>query len=153
LAVGDHEELRPKRQVLASEAKQEIMTRTRRARTRAAVAISLLALALASCQAIENEDAEETEQLLAAAGFHMKVATTPDQLANLRAMTQRKIVIQEQDGEQRYVYADAQDCKCVYVGNERNYDEYQRLSLKEEIAEENLDASMDWDMWGPWPVY
>ena len=126
---------------------------TKRRTTRAAVAILGLVLALAGCQAIENADAEDTEQLLAAAGFHMKEATTPVQLANLQAMSQRKIVIQEQDGQQRYVYADAQDCKCVYVGNERNYDEYQRLSLKEEIAEENLDASMDWDMWGLWPVY
>jgi hypothetical protein len=153
LAICDYEELRPKRQALASEARQEIMTRTKRGPARAAAAASLLALALANCQAIEDEDAEDTEQLLAAAGFHMKEATTSDQLANLRGMTQRKIVLQEQDGEARYVYADAQDCKCVYVGNERNYDEYQRLSLKEEIAEENLDASMDWGMWGPWPVY
>jgi hypothetical protein len=112
-----------------------------------------LALALAGCQAIENEEAEDTEQLLAAAGFHMKEASTPEQLANLQAMTQRKVVLQEQDGETRYVYADAEDCKCVYVGDERNYDEYQRLSLREEIALDNLDASMDWDMWGPWPVY
>jgi hypothetical protein len=124
----------------------------RRAR-RAAAALSGLMLAVAGCQAIENEEAEDTEQLLAAAGFHMKEASTPEQLANLQAMTQRKIVIQDQDGQTRYVYADAEDCKCVYVGNERNYDEYQRLSLREEIAEDNLDASMDWDMWGPWPIY
>jgi hypothetical protein len=129
------------------------MTMTKRRATRAAVAIFGLVLALASCQAIENEDAEDTEQLLAAAGFHMKEATTPEQLANLRAMTQRRIVLQEQAGQTRYVYADAQDCQCVYVGSESNYDEYQRLSLKEEIAEDNLDASMDWGMWGPWPVY
>jgi hypothetical protein len=123
-------------------------------RATGAVAAGLgLALALAGCQAIENADAEDTERLLAAAGFHMKEATTPEQLANLRAMTQRKIVLQEQDGQARYVYADAQDCHCVYVGGENNYDEYQRLSLKEEIAEDNLDASMDWGMWGPWPVY
>jgi hypothetical protein len=128
------------------------MTVTKRRARRAAVAVFGL-VTVAGCQAIENADAEDTERLLAAAGFHMKEATSPEQLANLRAMTQRKIVIQEQDGEERYVYADAQDCKCVYVGNERNYDEYQRLSLKEEIAEENLDASMDWGMWGPWPVW
>ena len=124
----------------------------RRAR-RAAAALSGLMLAVAGCQAIESEEAEDTEQLLAAAGFHMKEASTPEQLANLQAMTQRTIVLQEQNGQTRYVYADAEDCKCVYVGNERNYDEYQRLSLREEIAEDNLDASMDWDMWGPWPVY
>ena len=68
-------------------------------------------------------------------------------------MTQREIVIHDQDGQTRYVYADAAGCKCVYVGNEKNYDEFQRLSVKQEIAQENLDASMDWGMWGPWPVY
>jgi hypothetical protein len=120
---------------------------------RAVVLITGLALGLASCQAIENADAEDTEQLLAAAGFHMKEATTPEQLANLQNLTQRKIVTQEQEGQPRYVYADAEGCKCVYVGGEKNYDEYQKLSLKEEIAQENLDASMDWGMWGAWPVY
>jgi hypothetical protein len=120
---------------------------------RAAVLITGLALSLASCQAIENADAEDTEQVLAAAGFNMKEATTPEQLANLQKMTQRKIVIQQQEGQPRYVYADAEGCKCVYVGGEKNYDQYQKLSLKEEIAQENLDASMDWGMWGAWPVY
>jgi len=129
------------------------MKNTRGRATRAAAALAGLMLALAGCQAIESEEAQDTEQLLAAAGFHMKEASTPQQLANLQAMSQRKIVIQDQDGQPRYVYADAQDCKCVYVGDERNYDEYQRLSLREEIAEENLDASMDWGMWGPWPMY
>jgi hypothetical protein len=127
--------------------------RSRRGAMRAAVVSSISALALAACQAIENEEAQDTEQLLAAAGFHMKEATTPEQLANLQAMTQRQIVTHHQDGQLRYVYADAKDCKCVYVGNERNYDEYQKLLVKKEIAQENLDASLDWDMWGPWPIY
>ena len=129
------------------------MNITKRNRAATVGLVSVLAAVLAGCQAIENEEAQSTEQLLAAAGFHMKEATTPQQLANLEAMTQRTVVIHEQDGQPRYVYADAQDCKCVYVGEERNYDEFQRLSVKQEIAEENLDASMDWGMWGPWPDY
>jgi hypothetical protein len=111
------------------------------------------ALVLAGCQAIENEGAQSTEQLLAAAGFHMKEATTPQQLANLEAMTQRKIVIHDQNGKPRYIYADAEGCKCVYGGSEKNYDEFQRLSVNQETAQDNLDASMDWGMWGPWPVW
>jgi hypothetical protein len=126
---------------------------TKRNRAATVGRVSVLAAMLAGCQAIENEEAQSTEQLLAAAGFHMKEATTPEQVANLEAMTQRTVVIHEQDGQPRYVYADAQGCKCVYVGDERNYDEFQRLSVKQEIAEENLDASMDWGMWGPWPDY
>jgi hypothetical protein len=107
---------------------------------------------LASCQAVENQDAQSTEQVLAAAGFQMKEATTPQQLANLEAMTQRKIVIHDQNGQPRYVYADAEGCKCVYVGGEKNYDEFQRLSVNQEIAQDNLDAPMEWGMWGPWLV-
>ena len=99
---------------------------------------------------VETLEAEDTEQVLAAAGFQMKVATTPEQMANLEKLSQRKLVIQEQNGQTRYVYADAQDCKCVYVGSERNYDEYQRLSVKEQIAEANADAALNWDGWGPW---
>lgn len=126
---------------------------SKRRATDIVLAITGAALVLVSCQAIENEAAQDTEQLLAAAGFHMKEATTPAQLANLQALTQRKIVIQEQDGQARYVYADAEDCKCVYVGSERNYDEYQKLSVEQEIAEDNADAPLDWGMWGPWPAY
>jgi hypothetical protein len=120
---------------------------------RAAMLASGLVWILASCQSIENEEAQSTEQVLAAAGFHMKEATTPQQLANLKAMTQRKIVIHDQNGQTRYVYADSEGCRCVYVGNEKNYDEFQSLSLKQEIAQDNLDASMEWDTWGPWPMY
>jgi hypothetical protein len=120
---------------------------------RAAMLTGALVWALAACQAIENEEAQSTEQVLAAAGFHMKQATTRQQIANLEALTQRKMVIHDQDGQTRYVYADAEGCKCVYVGDEKNYDEFQKLSIKQEIAQDNLDASMDWGMWGPWPAY
>ena len=117
---------------------------------RFAILCAVLAAVLAGCQMVETSEAEDTEQVLAAAGFQMKVATTPEQMANLEKLSQRKLVIQEQNGQTRYVYADAQDCKCVYVGSERNYDEYQRLSVKEQIAEANADAALNWDGWGPW---
>jgi NAD(P)H-dependent flavin oxidoreductase YrpB (nitropropane dioxygenase family) len=118
--------------------------------TRRAAFVAAFALALIGCQAIENEEAQDTEQLLSAAGFHMRQATTPEQVANIEAMTQRKIVIHEQNGEPRYVYADAENCRCVYVGDEENYDEFQGLSVRQEIAEDNADAAMDWGVWGPW---
>jgi hypothetical protein len=120
---------------------------------RGAVLTAGLVWVLAGCQAIGNEEAQSTEQVLAAAGFHMKEATTPQQVANLKALTQRKLVIHDQNGQTRYVYADADGCKCVYVGSEKNYDEFQKLSIKQEVAQDNLDSSMNWGMWGPWPVW
>lgn len=115
---------------------------------------------LAGCQAIEEEEAQTTEQLLAAAGFQMKVADTPERLAHLKTLTQLQLVPHDRDGQVNYVFADAEGCKCLYVGNESEYDAYQKLAVQQRIADEkreaaaeNMDAAMDWGMWGPWGPY
>jgi hypothetical protein len=116
-----------------------------------------LALLLASCQAMQKEEAKSTEQLLAAAGFQIRQADTPARMTHLETLTQRKLVPHDQDGQMRYVYADALDCKCLYVGDEAEYDAYQKLAAQQRIADEeeeaatmNMDAGMDWGLWGPW---
>jgi hypothetical protein len=72
-------------------------------------------------------------------------------------MPQRKLVPQQMDGETRFVYADAEFCKCIWVGTESAYQRFQRLSIRQEIsqaqlqtAEANESASMNWGMWGGW---
>jgi hypothetical protein len=49
-----------------------------------------------------------------------------------------------------FVYADADNCKCLYAGNQENYQRYQSLSVKKNIAKMKEAAPMDWSMWGPW---
>jgi hypothetical protein len=110
----------------------------------------LIALPLAGCAAIQRSEARDTEQLLAAAGFQAKPADTPEKLANLRAMPPRQLVSQAKEGKFVYSYADPDYCQCLYVGGPQEYSAYQRLAVKQEIAQEQLDASMDWNMWGPW---
>jgi hypothetical protein len=110
----------------------------------------IIALPLAGCAAIQRSEARDTEQLLAAAGFQAKPADTPEKLANLRAMPPRQLVSQAKEGKFVYSYADPDYCQCLYVGGPQEYSAYQRLAVKQEIAQEQLDASMDWDMWGPW---
>lgn len=116
-----------------------------------------LALTLAGCQALEQEEAKSTEQLLAAANFQIKQADTPQRMTHLETLTQRKLVPHDQDGQIRYVYADADGCKCLYVGDEADYDAYQKLAAQQRIADEEQEAAtlsvggpMDWGMWGPW---
>lgn len=99
----------------------------------------------------------DTERLLAAAGFQMRLADSAERQAQLEALTQRKLVTHNKDGKLRYVYADAKYCKCVYVGTEEAYQRYERFALKQRIANSqlqaaqmNADASMNWGMWGPW---
>jgi len=121
-----------------------------------------LAIPLAACSIMAVNQARETEQLLAAAGFRVKLADTPDKLAHVEALTQLKLVPHSQEGKTYYVYADATRCHCVYWGDESAYQTYQQLALSKEIAEDqrmaaqmNEDAALNWGMWGPgpWWVY
>lgn len=111
---------------------------------------------LAGCAAIEAQRVADTEQLLSAAGFTLKIADTPEKQAHLQSLTQHKIVPHTRDGKIYYVYADAKDNR-LYVGDEDAYQRYQKLAVEKEIAEDrieaaqmNMDAAMDWGMWGPW---
>jgi len=107
----------------------------------------IFALTLVGCTAIEKGDASDTEQLLSAAGFQMKLANTPEQLAHVQTLTQRKVVPHDQDGNTRYVYADAEFCGCVYAGDQAAYQRYQETAVEQNIAEMNEDAAMNWGMW------
>jgi hypothetical protein len=121
--------------------------------------LALVALAvslLPACTYFKRQDAEQVESTLAAAGFTMKPADTPERLAKLQALPVRQIVPQSKDGETVYVYADPDFCKCLYAGRQEQYDRYQRLALERQIAQErvaaaemNEDAAMDWGLWGP----
>lgn len=112
--------------------------------------ITVLGIALTGCASMEKSKATDTEQLLAAAGFKMKLADSPEKLAHLNTLTQRKVVTHERNGKNYYVYADADYCKCLYAGNQENYQRFEKLLVKQNIAEMNADASMDWGRWGPW---
>ena len=111
----------------------------------------IIALPLAGCAAIERREARDKEQLLAAAGFQVKPADTPTRLADLKTMPPRQLVARSKDGNFVYTYADPDYCQCLYVGGPTEYAAYQRQAVKKEIAEEQQEAAMDWDMWAPWP--
>jgi len=125
---------------------------------RVAAALVLPALLLAGCASIRNHQAMEKERLLSAAGFQVKLADTPDKLASLQAMPQRKLVPHTRaDGTVFFVYADASACKCLYVGTQKAYQRYQEISLKQQEAEDNRmaaemneNAAMEWGLWEPW---
>ncbi|CAI8826096.1 hypothetical protein [Methylocaldum szegediense] len=115
-----------------------------------------------SCATVEADRARNTEQLLAAAGFKVRPADNPEQLAHVQTLTQHKLVPHEKDGTVYYVYADASTCRCIYWGPEEAYQRYQRLAAEREIAEDqrmaaemNEDAAMNWELWGPryWWIY
>lgn len=105
-------------------------------------------LAMAGCA---STTAMDHERSLAAAGFQMKFAKTPDQIAKAEALPQLTLTpVPGPDGKNRFVYADAKYCKCVYVGTESAYDRYQKLEVSQRIAQNEEAASMNWGGWGAW---
>ena len=132
----------------------------------------VLAVVLAGCASTANENAMNIERMLAASGFQVKLADTPEKMAHLKQLGQRRLIPTSKDDKVMYFYADAESCKCLYVGSEADYQEYQRLSIQQQVAHEqrrtaetqamnqaNLEemnaAAMNWGLWGPWrrPFY
>ena len=117
----------------------------------------MIALTLIGCATIQKGETLDKEQVLAAAGFTIKLADTPEKLAALQGLPQHQLITGVKDGKMIYLYADATACKCLYLGNEKAYQRYQRFALEKQIAREelytaqtNADMDMDWGIWGPW---
>ena len=113
----------------------------------------LVGATLSGCTMIEKSNAESEEQKLAAAGFKVKFADTPDKLAHVKSMQQRTVISHIKKGVVYYAYADAEFCKCLYMGTESDYQEYAKLTVEQRTAEMNRDAAMDWNSWGGWGAW
>lgn len=117
-----------------------------------------LAAALSSgCARGLNDTPPPTEQLLAATGFQMRAADSPERWRQLEAMTQQRLVVHPANGDERYVYADVELCRCLYAGTAEAYARYRRLAWYRRVAGEQRDAvarspdeRLDWALWGPW---
>ena len=102
------------------------------------------------------------EDMLAAAGFKLRPADTPDRIASLKGLPPHKFVSSIRNGAVTYMYADPTICGCLYVGDQAAYGRYQKMVFDKKIADERqmaaqLDenAALNWSLgpWGPWPPY
>lgn len=123
-----------------------------------AILIAALPAALAGCSSVSNslepqpptpqQQAEQIEPMLSAAGFRMLPADTPQrqrQLASLVPLDVNYYV--GKTGTLHYYMADPDYCKCMYIGTEENYQQYEKLKLNQqfqakegEVSRENLEA-------------
>jgi hypothetical protein len=103
----------------------------------------------------------QTQMDLGSCGFAWKIADTPEKMKQVESFPQRQIVRHEKDGKVYYIYADARDCKCVYIGDEKAYQQYKqfvfekRQDRRDDIAaEQSATITMDssfWGVFGPLP--
>ena len=107
--------------------------------TRLLLAVS--ALLSAGCATIQRLEATETERMLTTAGFHMVPADTPERQKDLRSRPPLRIVSRTKDGNVEYTYADPDNCRCLYIGGDKEYAEYEALRVKKETAQRAGESS------------
>jgi hypothetical protein len=111
-----------------------------------------LALGIAGCVSPQQQVAQK-EDLLAAAGFQVRVADTPQRLAALKSLPPNKFVVRVKNGQPIYQYADPLVCRCIYFGTQQNWGAYRQEVFAKQLADEaQMTAVMsqdNWD-WGPW---
>jgi hypothetical protein len=119
------------------------------------LAVSALA-ALAGCATLGGQDVRDTGRLLSAAGFEQRLADTPERQAQLAKLPPHQLTGQPHNGTLDYVYADPTLCHCLYAGDQKAYQAYQKLLTEQRLADErgtaaamDQDALLDWDAWGP----
>jgi len=109
---------------------------------------------LAGCAATEKADNESNEQLLAAAGFHLYLPKNAEEQANLKAMPQRRIIYMDKAVKPTYLYADHDECDCVYVGGQAEVDQFQKLLTMKQTADASMQrAEYNQNMYGMGGMY
>jgi hypothetical protein len=105
----------------------------------------------------QQQQVEHREDLLAAAGFIVRPANTPERQAMLNRLPPHKFVQRVNGDVVHYVYADPLVCGCLYVGTQQAYNQYKANQLQQHLADEQQmtadtysDASWNWGAWGPW---
>jgi hypothetical protein len=115
-------------------------------------AIAGLLLGIAGC-ATPQQQAAQKEDLLAAAGFQVRVADSPHRIAAMKSLPPNKFVTRVRNGQPVYMYADPLVCRCIYFGTQQNWDAYRQEVFQQRLADEaQMTALMNqesWD-WGPW---
>lgn len=121
------------------------------------VVFALLALiGLSGCASLGSGD---TEQLLSAAGFRSRTPTTAKQIEIFNSLPPYKVERRVVQGKVLYTYADPKR-NLVFIGGEKEYQEFRRLGLQQQISMNNLAAAqinqstaMSMDAWGPWGMW
>ena len=119
------------------------------------ILVFVIALALTGCATVEKDTRIDHERLLAASGFQLRLADTPEKLEKIKAAPQRKLFPHERNGKTYYIYADATGCECIYVGTEAAYKRVKDLAelkdLKVQTSPGREDVIKDWEVWGGEP--
>jgi hypothetical protein len=95
---------------------------------------------------------KQKENMLSAAGFKMMPANTPQREEHLKSLPDDRLTTANLNGHNYFVFPDRAE-SMLFVGQEPQYQQYQRMRLENQLAEERVYAAEitdDWAGWGAW---
>jgi len=95
----------------------------------------------AGCAAIERYQVRDTQRMLAAAGFQLHPADSPERQEELRSIPPHRIVRRTTNDGIVYTYADPEICGCLYVGGPEEYSRYERLRVRREATQRSAGSA------------
>jgi hypothetical protein len=111
---------------------------------------------LAGC-VTAREAVSQKEDHLAAAGFIVRPANTPERQQMLNRLPPHRFVQRTHGDTVHYLYADPLVCDCLYVGSQQAYNRYQQYLQQKSLTDEQettaqmySDPMWNWGAWGPW---
>jgi hypothetical protein len=124
-------------------AQRGIAMKRRRSWTSMTVVTAGFALGIAGCATTAK-----TETLLSQAGFRQIPADTPQKLGHLKTLPERRLVGRTslKNGKEYYVYADPDGCKCLYIGDPKQYQDYRRLAQQQaQVEGQDVREAREWE--------
>jgi hypothetical protein len=104
-----------------------------------------------------TEQVAKMEETLAGVGFEAHYATTSKTFAAIKSLPQHTLGLNRYQNQYRYVYADAELCGCVFIGNRIAYQRYREMLMQQGNFDLQIEATeltdplpSDWTDWGPW---
>src|SRR5208337_1816854 len=102
--------------------------------------IATFSAALFGCGSLQpqpptpEQQAEQIEPMLSAAGFRMLPANTPERQKHLESLLPLKVQYHVgKAGKLHYWMADPYHCNCLYIGTEEDYQNYEKIKLNEQF--------------------
>jgi len=88
-----------------------------------------------------QQQAQDLEPMLEAAGFSELPASTSDQATKLKTLPPLKLgYYDDKNGVKHYWMADPDYCKCLFHGDEAAYQRYENIKLENQVAERDRRA-------------
>jgi hypothetical protein len=95
---------------------------------------------------------KQKENMLSAAGFKAIAANSPQRVEHLNSLPDDRLTVANLNGYSYFVFPDRAN-SVLFVGQEPQYQRYQRMRLENQLPEASVTtagAGDEWAGWGAW---